>query len=1218
MTEGPPTPTSSSGVLLLGETEYVTVLESMVPTYSIPATVECSTESTKKAPLEAPDLPLKPVKVDNWVISFPIHRLVFEAATDWLVPHQTQVARGIIDMPHNFTPDVVRPVVNFMYTGRLTTGNASYDRIKETAELLRMSVLIKLIDDAKTRTNERPPIKKNTSDPVRQIKRIKTIEKKLPFWKKRTIPVNSSTVSINNSENTTTSTTTTTLPIQISNSNVHPELEKTLLNDLDHGKIPASSNTIIPNPQSEHNCSSSKDNNQKPMSQHQSQNSDGEIQSPQIPTIIYKRKITSESDMNQRKGPDSQQAVLFDHVRETGSKKQTKSSTNSLAENPNNEDNVKTPNDIDESMKELLEEQRKRLTLRQENSDNEEDDHHNQDDYVGGDDEYYLGFVAKKSLPVSESVPVAPSKVVRFSLTPSSNSSFNYKTQNTIFDEVKSNTNMESHSLDLPPPPSSQSLSQPNTMPPPDSPKKDSKPSSKSDTVIKVYSDSGDKKQVISEVLKKNPGLLKNHRQVKLKIMTKDSDNKQSVQCVTLRASESSVNIPSVIKNTPDKRLTEKRIRIMNNLNGDYKHSPKVMYTGHRKLIKDFLEMGFYETKGKQDPKTKVSGQIQHITTQAFQPVQTLENTPIELSSSNIATKPSTEAEAMSKVASGIATSIYLVPPDFVEGSATSNGGSNFMGASHSFPISMNEDVIISKNDLSSSNLSKKNPNPNLTEERSTDLDKVSALVLEWDEEDEEEEQKLIKKTLKYFLRRFQLQFNKMSRSIDSAGDWNRKMMDRLWQLYLKGTSVDLSLVSINGDKLRIHSSIFYCCCNSPIDGTSSLLSLRLSYSKDIIEKLVEFLYTGSINDIYEEDVESVFKLAEILCFKELKDTLQPRLDKIKAKWKDIEEESRSDLTYSFDPVIKPLTSTEVFLKYKDSNAQSHKMDFTKSTLTSRQAKKVADLYKRNPKLFNKPVKIKLSGGKTSLEIIQTPNSIKIKDTYKALRLKNITSKPDCFIPPEGPWNCQLCSPSISEKDKFLSFDSYYECRNHLKTVHGKKFDSRICEYCGYKSYRRTAIFHHAFMVHGISPPKNCVFPKCNECEYIAANQGDLQKHKKIHESKNEDNDTQENNSFPESHQSAYTENNPELTKNDYSEPLQLLNLAVPIANLPGASDSQTMYILTEDPSASQYSTPIILAPDARNEQMLSTKNYSLMSYPNPNNVVAYTTYNNDVLPVYQ
>uniref|UniRef100_A0A0K2SVP8 BTB domain-containing protein n=1 Tax=Lepeophtheirus salmonis TaxID=72036 RepID=A0A0K2SVP8_LEPSM len=846
MTEGPPTPTSSSGVLLLGETEYVTVLESMVPTYSIPATVECSTESTKKAPLEAPDLPLKPVKVDNWgiyllqrlhsfyekgehtdlVLRFPahsdlipIHRLVFEAATDWLVPHQTQVARGIIDMPHNFTPDVVRPVVNFMYTGRLTTGNASYDRIKETAELLRMSVLIKLIDDAKTRTNERPPIKKNTSDPVRQIKRIKTIEKrfedhkrrsrilalkererileeknrlpgkKLPFWKKRTIPVNSSTVSINNSENTTTSTTTTTLPIQISNSNVHPELEKTLLNDLDHGKIPASSNTIIPNPQSEHNCSSSKDNNQKPMSQHQSQNSDGEIQSPQIPTIIYKRKITSESDMNQRKGPDSQQAVLFDHVRETGSKKQTKSSTNSLAENPNNEDNVKTPNDIDESMKELLEEQRKRLTLRQENSDNEEDDHHNQDDYVGGDDEYYLGemieedsnkqssivssselpkFVAKKSLPVSESVPVAPSKVVRFSLTPSSNSSFNYKTQNTIFDEVKSNTNMESHSLDLPPPPSSQSLSQPNTMPPPDSPKKDSKPSSKSDTVIKVYSDSGDKKQVISEVLKKNPGLLKNHRQVKLKIMTKDSDNKQSVQCVTLRASESSVNIPSVIKNTPDKRLTEKRIRIMNNLNGDYKHSPKVMYTGRRGRPKQIKEgefdpheqvrqeidqrlsrNGFYETKGKQDPKTKVSGQIQHITTQAFQPVQTLENTPIELSSSNIATKPSTEAEAMSKVASGIATSIYLVPPDFVEGSATSNGGSNFMGASHSFPISMNEDVIISKNDLSSSNLSKKNPNPNLTEERSTDLDKVSALVLEWDEEDEEEEQKLIKKTLK-------------------------------------------------------------------------------------------------------------------------------------------------------------------------------------------------------------------------------------------------------------------------------------------------------------------------------------------------------------------------------------------------------------------------------------------------------------------------------------
>ncbi|QQP54181.1 Centrosome-associated zinc finger protein CP190 [Caligus rogercresseyi] len=391
------------------------------------------------------------------------------------------------------------------------------------------------------------------------------------------------------------------------------------------------------------------------------------------------------------------------------------------------------------------------------------------------------------------------------------------------------------------------------------------------------------------------------------------------------------------------------------------------------------------------------------------------------------------------------------------------------------------------------------------------------------------------------------------SSSVEGPKDWNKTLVETLWDLYLKGVSVDLKLEALSGDLLQIHSCIFHCSCSHK---DARLLAIKLPYPKDIIEKFIEFLYTGSINELSDEDLEALHGLALVLNFKELSQPLASRLSKVRADIVD----PQSSAAPSPAKLKPPLTSKEVYLKYKDSSDPTHKMmDYTNSTL--------GRALSTEPKLFAKPVKIKLSGDSlgiekvlnvsvkesktdSSLQIIQTPSSIKIKDSHKALRLQSLASKP-----------LELLSLSKVQ----AAFESYFALREHMKTLHHKRFDSRTCERCGFRSYRRTILFHHAFKVHGIPPPKNVVFPKCGDCDYLAANAWDLQKHTKA------------------THTFAPAEPIPqEVPRHLQSEipsppqeSLTLMNLAVPIGDLHGVPESQTMYILTEDPS--KFNFPIIL-----------------------------------------
>eukprot|EP00095_Tigriopus_kingsejongensis_P010052 maker-scaffold99_size374999-snap-gene-0.21 protein:Tk10052 transcript:maker-scaffold99_size374999-snap-gene-0.21-mRNA-1 annotation:"centrosome-associated zinc finger protein cp190" len=163
---------------------------------------------------------LKPIRVDNWgifllsrlqtyfqkkelcdlTLRFPhqnaqiqVHKLVVNACCDYFLSENTQasIIDGHLDMPSDFTPEAVAPVIRFMYTGRLDMKFGMFPKLRETASLMGLQVLTKLMDaQLSALANETPKPKKRRAsagkiDPVRQIKRIKQIERRFTNEEKR-------------------------------------------------------------------------------------------------------------------------------------------------------------------------------------------------------------------------------------------------------------------------------------------------------------------------------------------------------------------------------------------------------------------------------------------------------------------------------------------------------------------------------------------------------------------------------------------------------------------------------------------------------------------------------------------------------------------------------------------------------------------------------------------------------------------------------------------------------------------------------------------------------------------------------------------------------------------------------------------------------------------------------------------------------------------------
>ena len=169
------------------------------------------TSSLSPSDSAADSKPFKPIRVDNWgifllnrlqsyfqkrefcdlTIRFPsknaqikVHSLVVNSCTDFFakMEREGRIMDGVLNLPEEFGPDSVAPIIRFMYTGRLDIKTGMFTRLKKAAELLEMAVLTKLME---AQLNAPPPSPEGRKkrrfkpdDPLRQMKKIKKIEKK--------------------------------------------------------------------------------------------------------------------------------------------------------------------------------------------------------------------------------------------------------------------------------------------------------------------------------------------------------------------------------------------------------------------------------------------------------------------------------------------------------------------------------------------------------------------------------------------------------------------------------------------------------------------------------------------------------------------------------------------------------------------------------------------------------------------------------------------------------------------------------------------------------------------------------------------------------------------------------------------------------------------------------------------------------------------------------
>nr|XP_018896495.1 PREDICTED: uncharacterized protein LOC109030135 [Bemisia tabaci] len=190
-----------------------------------------------------------------------------------------------------------------------------------------------------------------------------------------------------------------------------------------------------------------------------------------------------------------------------------------------------------------------------------------------------------------------------------------------------------------------------------------------------------------------------------------------------------------------------------------------------------------------------------------------------------------------------------------------------------------------------------------------------------------------------------------------------------------------------------------------------------------------------------------------------------------------------------------------------DQNQVSLKPDVpTGKTAPPNHARIVQEVLKKYPHLLHKNVRLKImnpDGNKDSVmnikinrqtsskisKNIQSPSG-KGKDSNGVVETPKKSSVKD---PCKPPWLCSPCG--INGKPR--NFESYFLYHKHLQEIHKEKMDSRICPHCGQKFTKRNLLLYHLLTKHNVPPPRNMVFPKCDQCDYIALSESLLIKHRK-------------------------------------------------------------------------------------------------------------------------
>ncbi|XP_053611441.1 centrosome-associated zinc finger protein Cp190 [Plodia interpunctella] len=209
--------------------------------------------------------------------------------------------------------------------------------------------------------------------------------------------------------------------------------------------------------------------------------------------------------------------------------------------------------------------------------------------------------------------------------------------------------------------------------------------------------------------------------------------------------------------------------------------------------------------------------------------------------------------------------------------------------------------------------------------------------------------------------------------------------------------------------------------------------------------------------------------------------------------------ESHKDPNQLFDQILDPSESSKVVIETKGGK-QASNIDHAK--IISEVLKKYPHLVKSNKniklKILNTPSPSKVKREKLSNFIEEKevkPEPLDRDYTYETDVLDSKEAAKLIAMGAEnikGPWICLICGTP----GRALHFTSYYKFRRHLVEVHNEKCIPTICEYCGFKSFKRNYMVHHVYTKHGVKPPQQYNFPKCNQCNFIAITEGSLVKHK--------------------------------------------------------------------------------------------------------------------------
>ncbi|CAG9566262.1 unnamed protein product [Danaus chrysippus] len=228
----------------------------------------------------------------------------------------------------------------------------------------------------------------------------------------------------------------------------------------------------------------------------------------------------------------------------------------------------------------------------------------------------------------------------------------------------------------------------------------------------------------------------------------------------------------------------------------------------------------------------------------------------------------------------------------------------------------------------------------------------------------------------------------------------------------------------------------------------------------------------------------------------------------------DINDSIEENDIFSSTPSNKDITkdSSKLFDQILDSDGPKVTIEAKNKEVNNLDhAKIISEVLKKYPHLVKSNKNIKL-------KILNTPNKSKksqssnVLNEDKEVKLKaempDFTYETDVIDSKQaaqlialgvenvkGPWICLICGTP----GRALHFTSYYNFRKHLVEVHNEKPVPTICEYCGQKSLKRNYLLHHLLTKHGVEPPSNYHFPRCNVCNYIALNEALLVKHKMTH-----------------------------------------------------------------------------------------------------------------------